>query len=81
MPTENPRIGKLPFFAENSFALFIALRYVSVGRRSQLVSFMSLLSISGLALGISILRTRQFWPLLPLSRRPACSPCPAMPRG
>ncbi len=57
MPTEPTRIGKLPSFAENSFALFIALRYVSVGRRSQLVSFMSLLSISGLALGISILIT------------------------
>ena len=57
MATETPRIGKLPSFAENSFALFVALRYVSVGRRSQLVSFMSMLSISGLALGISILIT------------------------
>lgn len=43
--------------AARSFAAYIALRYVSVGRRSQLVSFMSLLTISGLALGISILIT------------------------
>ncbi|MDO9475297.1 MAG: ABC transporter permease, partial [Pseudohongiella sp.] len=33
----------------------IALRYVSVGRRSQLVSFMSLLTIGGLALSVTIL--------------------------
>lgn len=39
------------------FARFIALRYVSVGRRSQLVSFMSLVSIFGLVLGITILIT------------------------
>lgn len=52
-----PRTGKLASFAEHSFALYVALRYVSVGRRSQLVSFMSLLSIGGLALSISILIT------------------------
>ncbi|MDP1933103.1 MAG: lipoprotein-releasing ABC transporter permease subunit [Gammaproteobacteria bacterium] len=43
--------------ASSSFAAWIALRYVSVGRRSQLVSFMSMLTISGLALGIAILIT------------------------
>lgn len=57
MPTSAPRIGKLSPIAERSFSLYVALRYVSVGRRSQLVSFMSLLSIGGLALGISILIT------------------------
>ncbi|MFM1897369.1 MAG: hypothetical protein RLZZ385_2443 [Pseudomonadota bacterium] len=40
-----------------AFARFIALRYVSVGKRSQLVSFMSAISIFGLALGITILVT------------------------
>lgn len=35
----------------------IALRYVSVGRRSQLVSFMSVLTIGGLALSVTILIT------------------------
>ena len=35
----------------------IALRYVSVGRRSQLVSFMSALTIGGLALSVTILIT------------------------
>ena len=40
-----------------SFATYVALRYVSVGKRSQLVSFMSLLSVGGLALGITILIT------------------------
>lgn len=34
---------------------FIAARYVSVGKRSQLVSFMSAISIFGLAFGIAIL--------------------------
>ena len=57
MSNEPSRIGKLSAIAERFFPLYIALRYVSVGRRSQLVSFMSLLSISGLALGISILIT------------------------
>lgn len=38
-----------------SFARFIALRYVSAGKQSHLVSFMSALSIFGLALGIAIL--------------------------
>lgn len=36
---------------------FIALRYVSVGKRSHLVSFMSAISIFGLALGVAILIT------------------------
>ena len=36
---------------------FIALRYVSAGRGSGLVSFMSAVSISGLALGIALLLT------------------------
>lgn len=40
-----------------SFARFIAMRYVSVGKRSQLVSFMSAISIFGLALGVTILIT------------------------
>ncbi|MGJ8690007.1 MAG: lipoprotein-releasing ABC transporter permease subunit [Gammaproteobacteria bacterium] len=57
MTSEASRIGKLSSIAERFFPLYIAMRYVSVGRRSQLVSFMSLLSISGLALGISILIT------------------------
>ena len=35
----------------------IALRYVSVGKRSQLVSFMSAIAIFGLALGVAILIT------------------------
>jgi len=40
-----------------SLAAFIALRYVSVGRRSQLVSFMSLLTVAGLSLSIALLIT------------------------
>lgn len=43
--------GSLPLAAR------IALRYVSVGRRSQLVSFMSMLTIGGLALSVTILMT------------------------
>ena len=39
------------------FPRFIALRYVSVGKRSQLVSFMSAISIIGLAFGVAILIT------------------------
>ncbi len=57
MNSDPTRGRTLAPFAESAFALYVALRYVSVGRRSQLVSFMSLLSISGLALGISILIT------------------------
>ncbi|MCB1672140.1 MAG: ABC transporter permease, partial [Pseudomonadales bacterium] len=38
-------------------ARHIASRYVSVGKRSQLVSFMSAISIFGLALGVTILIT------------------------
>lgn len=40
-----------------SISRFIALRYVSVGKRSQLVSFMSAIAIFGLALGVAILIT------------------------
>ncbi|MEX0740557.1 MAG: lipoprotein-releasing ABC transporter permease subunit [Pseudohongiella sp.] len=40
-----------------SLTAFIALRYVSVGRRSQLVSFMSMLTVGGLALSVCILIT------------------------
>lgn len=40
-----------------SLAAFIALRYVSVGRRSELVSFMSMLTVGGLALSVCILIT------------------------
>lgn len=40
-----------------SIPRYIAARYVSVGKRSQLVSFMSLLSIAGLAFGVAILIT------------------------
>lgn len=43
--------------AAGSLAAHVALRYVSVGRRSQLVNFMSLLTIGGLALSVSILIT------------------------
>ena len=35
----------------------IALRYLSVGKRSHLVSFISVISIFGLALGVAILIT------------------------
>ena len=40
-----------------SIARYIALRTVSVGKRSHLVSFMSAISIFGLALGVTILIT------------------------
>jgi lipoprotein-releasing system permease protein len=40
-----------------SIARYIAMRYVSVGKRSHLVSFMSAISIFGLALGVTILIT------------------------
>ena len=40
-----------------SVSRFIATRYVSVGKRSQLVSFMSAIAIFGLALGVAILIT------------------------
>ncbi|MFT6093912.1 MAG: lipoprotein-releasing system permease protein [Pseudohongiellaceae bacterium] len=43
--------------AKIATARFIASRYVSVGKRSHLVSFMSAISIFGLALGIAILIT------------------------
>lgn len=36
---------------------YVALRYVSMGKRNQLVSFMSAIAIAGLALGIAILIT------------------------
>jgi len=39
------------------FSRFIAMRYVSAGKQSHLVSFMSAISIFGLALGIAILIT------------------------
>lgn len=55
MSTEpSPALGPL---ASRAFALFVAMRYVSVRRRSQLVTFMSMLSIGGLALSITILIT------------------------
>lgn len=57
MANDASRPPALSAIAEHSFSAYIALRYVSVGRRSQLVSFMSLLTISGLALGIAILIT------------------------
>lgn len=57
MATDAPRASVIGATASSSFAAWIALRYVSVGRRSQLVSFMSMLTISGLALGIAILIT------------------------
>jgi len=40
-----------------SFSRYIAMRYISAGKRSHLVSFMSAISIFGLALGIAILIT------------------------
>jgi lipoprotein-releasing system permease protein len=40
-----------------SIPKYIALRYVSVGKRSHLVSFMSIISIAGLSLGVAILIT------------------------
>ena len=55
MANEPRPLPALAPYAEHSFAAFVALRYVSVGRRSQLVSFMSALTVSGLALGIAIL--------------------------
>jgi lipoprotein-releasing system permease protein len=57
MANDASRIPAIAPYAEHSFSAFIALRYVSVGRRSQLVSFMSALTVSGLALGIAILIT------------------------
>ncbi len=39
------------------FARYIATRYIKVGRRSQLVAFMSAVSIFGLSLGVTILIT------------------------
>ncbi|MDO8273870.1 MAG: lipoprotein-releasing ABC transporter permease subunit [Gammaproteobacteria bacterium] len=57
MAAETRRSSAIGPLAASSFAAWMALRYVSVGRRSQLVSFMSLLTISGLALGITILIT------------------------
>ncbi|MEK7259273.1 MAG: hypothetical protein AAB211_05695, partial [Pseudomonadota bacterium] len=57
MAAETRRSSVIGSLAASSFAAWMALRYVSVGRRSQLVSFMSLLTISGLALGITILIT------------------------
>lgn len=57
MAVDASRASVIGATASRSFAAWIALRYVSVGRRSQLVSFMSLLTISGLALGIAILIT------------------------
>lgn len=44
-------------YASFWLARYIATRYVSVGKRSQLVSFMSAVSIFGLALGVTILIT------------------------
>ena len=43
--------------AASSIPKFIAMRYVRVGKRSHLVSFMSAISIVGLSLGIGILIT------------------------
>ena len=40
-----------------SIPKFIAMRYVRVGKRSHLVSFMSAISIVGLSLGVGILIT------------------------
>ncbi len=57
MTADTRSSSTLGALAASSFAAWMALRYVSVGRRSQLVSFMSLLSIGGLALGITILIT------------------------
>lgn len=57
MANDASGVPRIASYAEHSFSAYIALRYVSVGRRSQLVSFMSLLTISGLALGIAILIT------------------------
>lgn len=47
----------MPKTGSSWLAGFIAARYVSVGKRSQLVSFMSAVSILGLALGVAILVT------------------------
>ncbi|MDX1489862.1 MAG: lipoprotein-releasing ABC transporter permease subunit [Pseudohongiellaceae bacterium] len=57
MPKANSKRGFFTEFAAFSFPAYIGLRYVSVGRRSQLVSFMSMLTVGGLALGIAILLT------------------------
>lgn len=46
-----------PSSQASGLARTIALRYVSVGKRSQLVSFMSAISVFGLALGVAILIT------------------------
>lgn len=60
-----PEVSRVPASAHDTpgqgrsalLAGRIALRYVSVGRRSQLVNFMSLLTIGGLALSVAILIT------------------------
>jgi len=57
MPNANSGRSSTGEFAAHFFPVYIGLRYASVGRRSQLVSFMSLLTIGGLALGIAILLT------------------------
>lgn len=44
-------------YGSNAVSRLIALRYVSVGKRSQLVSFMSAIAIFGLAVGVGILIT------------------------
>ncbi len=50
----NSSAGQL---GSGAISRLIALRYVSVGKRSQLVSFMSAIAIFGLALGVAILIT------------------------
>lgn len=57
MPKADPKPSFLSEFAAQCFPAYIGLRYASVRRRSQLVSFMSMLTIGGLALGIAILLT------------------------
>lgn len=57
MPKPDRRPSLVREFAAFCFPAYIGLRYANVGRRSQLVSFMSMLTIGGLALGIAILLT------------------------
>jgi len=49
--------NKLTVTTRFSLSRYIAMRYVSVGKHSHLVSFMSTISVFGLALGITILIT------------------------
>lgn len=47
--------GQLAMFSHMPLALYIGLRYTGSKRRNQLVSFISLISMAGLAMGVALL--------------------------